>query len=231
MLFPFIRRADVFRPNRIARHGRTCSGHPRLCSDSAFKTWIPATIGERSDAVLRTAMRGHADNRSRSALGVRVMPTTNQTTTRLFSIHPRLKGRRSAERRNHPLAAQHQQALPLIDAGARQRTHTTHPRLRGGKAGGRSPSGASPRRSRTRPNVSTQPRPRFTPASGCGRYPHHDWRLSEAPRAPILLPAGSMPGPPGSGAHILRPQEPHPLRLPKVPSRKASLDRAGCHRM
>jgi hypothetical protein len=101
----------------------------------------------------------------------------------------------------------------------------------GGKGGGRSPSGASPRRSRTRPNVSTQPRPRFTPASGCGRYPHHDWRLSEAPRAPILLPAGSMPGPPGSGAHILRPQEPHPLRLPKVPSRKASLDRAGCHRM
>jgi hypothetical protein len=25
----------------------------------AAKTWMPATIGERSDAVLRTAMRGH----------------------------------------------------------------------------------------------------------------------------------------------------------------------------
>ncbi len=34
------------------RHGGTCSGHPRLIS---IKTWMPAT----SDAVLRTAMRGH----------------------------------------------------------------------------------------------------------------------------------------------------------------------------
>jgi hypothetical protein len=173
-----------------------------------------------------------AKNRSRGALR-RPSHADHEANNEasLVDSPPAMKGRRSAERRNHPLAAQHQQALPLIGARARQRTHTTLPRLRGRKGGGRSPSGASPRRSRTRPNVSTQPRPRFTPASGCGRYPHHDWRLSEAPRAPILLPAGSMPGPPGSGAHILRPQEPHPLRLPKVPSRKASLDRAGCHRM
>ena len=157
----------------------------------------------------------------------RVLLTTTTPAPKIDSLPatkdspPAIKGRRSAERRNHPFAARHQQALPLIDARARQRA----------PSGARSPSGASPRRSRTRPNVSTQPRPRFTPINGCGRYPHHDWRLSEAPRAPILLPAGSMPGPPGSGAHILRPQEPHPLRLPKVPSRKASLDRAGCHDM
>jgi hypothetical protein len=178
-----------------------------------------------------------AENRSRGALPRPSLARNHDAIpkNRLASgkkvSPPATKGRRSAERRNQPLAARHQQALPLIDAWARQRPHPTSPACGGGKGGGRSPSGASPRRSRTRPNVSTQPRPRFTPTSGCGRYPHHAWRLSEAPRAPILMPAGSMPGPPGSGAHILRPQEPHRLRLPKVPSRKASLDRAGCHGM
>jgi len=34
---------------------------------------------------------------------------------------------------------------------------------------------------------------------GCGSYPHHRQRLSEAPRAPVVMPAGTMPGPPGSG--------------------------------
>ena len=40
------------------RHGRACPGHPRLALLSR-KTWMPGTIGERSDAVLRTAMAGH----------------------------------------------------------------------------------------------------------------------------------------------------------------------------
>ncbi len=27
----------------LYRHGRTCSGHPRLCFGWALKTWMPAT--------------------------------------------------------------------------------------------------------------------------------------------------------------------------------------------
>jgi hypothetical protein len=30
-------------------------------SELGWKTWMPGTIGERSDAVLRTAMAGHDD--------------------------------------------------------------------------------------------------------------------------------------------------------------------------
>ncbi len=33
---------DDFRFDR-GRHGRTCSGHPRLCFGAALKTWMPAT--------------------------------------------------------------------------------------------------------------------------------------------------------------------------------------------
>ncbi len=36
------------------RQGRVCPGHPRLGGWG----WMPRDIGERSDAVLRTAMRG-----------------------------------------------------------------------------------------------------------------------------------------------------------------------------
>ena len=48
-------------------------------------------------------------------------------------------------------------------------------------------------------NALTQPRPRFTRERGCGRYTHHQLRLSEAPRTPDIMPVGTMPGPPGSG--------------------------------
>ena len=63
----------------------------------------------------------------------------------------------------------------------------------------RSPLGAPPRFLSRRPNAATQPRPRFTPRRGRGRDPHRHSRLSEAPRAPVVMPAGTMPGPPGSG--------------------------------
>ncbi len=65
-------------------------------------------------------------------------------------------------------------------------------------SGMRSPSGAPPRLLSQRPNASTQPRPRFSRSRGCGRYPHHQSRLSKAPCAPVFMPAGTMPGPPGS---------------------------------
>jgi hypothetical protein len=34
---------------------------------------------------------------------------------------------------------------------------------------------------------------------GCGRYPRHRSRLSQAPGAPVVMPEGTMPRPPGSG--------------------------------
>src|SRR6202042_3386796 len=37
-------------------------------------------------------------------------------------------------------------------------------------------------------------------------------RLSDAPRAPVVVPAGPMPGSPGSGLRD-RPQAPHPPRI------------------
>jgi hypothetical protein len=69
--------------------------------------------------------------------------------------------------------------------------------------GARSPSGAPRRRLPRRANARTQPRPRFTRAGGCRRYPHHRSRLSEAPRTPVVMPEGTIPGPPGSGLQAL----------------------------
>jgi hypothetical protein len=47
--------------------------------------------------------------------------------------------------------------------------------------------------------LTTRPRPRFTRTRGRGRYPRLQSRLSGAPRSPVVMPAGTMPGPPGSG--------------------------------
>ncbi len=77
--------------------------------------------------------------------------------------------------------------------------HLPVPGRGGASSGMRSPSGAPPRLLSQRPNASTQPRPRFPRSRGCGRYPHHQSRLSKAPCAPVIMPAGTMPGPPGSG--------------------------------
>src|SRR5712671_4279954 len=43
------------------RHARPCAGHPRLEAMSKIKDVDGRDIGERSDAVLRTAMPGHDD--------------------------------------------------------------------------------------------------------------------------------------------------------------------------
>jgi len=64
--------------------------------------------------------------------------------------------------------------------------------------GARSPSGASRRRLPERANAPTQPRPCFARTRGCRRYRHRQSRLSGAPRAPVVVPAGTMPKPPGS---------------------------------
>ena len=63
----------------------------------------------------------------------------------------------------------------------------------------RSPSGAPPRLLSQRPNALTQLRPCFTRTRGRRRYPRRQSRLSQAPGAPVVMPAGTMPKPPGSG--------------------------------
>jgi len=65
--------------------------------------------------------------------------------------------------------------------------------------GDRSPSGAPQRRLPRRANARTQPRPRFTRNTMRRRYLRLESRLSEAPRTPVVVPEGTMPGPPGSG--------------------------------
>jgi len=49
--------------------------------------------------------------------------------------------------------------------------------------------------------LSPRSRPRFTRTGGRGRYPRHCSRLSQAPGSPVVMPAGTMPGPPGCGVY------------------------------
>jgi hypothetical protein len=94
------------------------------------------------------------------------------------------KGRRSAERRMPSVV----RTVPPIGRG------------RGSDPNGdRSPSGAPLRRLPRRANARTQPRPRFTRNTMRRRYLRLESRLSEAPRAPVIVPGGTMPKPPGSG--------------------------------
>ena len=94
--------------------------------------------------------------------------------------------------------------------------HPTLPRLRG-RAGRGSPSGAPPRRLPKRPNASAQPGPRFTRKRGRGRCPRRRSRLSGAPRAPVVVPEGTMPGPPEDGSQL-------------PPAGTALAPSFGCHR-
>jgi len=91
----------------------------------------------------------------------------------------------------HPLSAPHSRMSPSESAG------------RGSASSGmRSPIGASPRRSSRRPNARTQPRPRFTRNTMRRSYLRLDSRLSGAPRTPVVMPEGTMPGPPESGTQL-----------------------------
>src|SRR5581483_11602749 len=54
-----VRQGNITEVNRISPSWPTCPGHPRFYRMRARKTWMPGTIGERSDAVLRTAKAGH----------------------------------------------------------------------------------------------------------------------------------------------------------------------------
>jgi len=87
------------------------------------------------------------------------------------------------------MSAPHRGMLPSADASGAEAIPAGTARL----------SALTPRLLSQRPNALTQPRPRFTRSSRCRRYPHHRSRLSNAPCAPVIMPEGTMPGPPGSG--------------------------------
>jgi hypothetical protein len=149
----------------------------------------------------RAAGRGEKESRSRDALTRPSSAHHHHAIPKRFA--PGKKGRRSAERRNPTIGRAASTSVAAHRCpGAAARPYLLLPRLRGRvREGARPPSGASPRLSPKRASACAQPRPRFTRTSGCGRYPHHQSRLSEAPRTPVIMPAGTMPGPPGSGSH------------------------------
>jgi hypothetical protein len=112
-------------------------------------------------------------------LAARLRPRSAITTKRTTK-----KGRLSAERR----MPSDVRTVPPVGGGAEAiLTGTARlPALR---------CGACPRRA----NARTQPRPRFTRNTMRRRYLRLESRLSEAPRTPVVMPEGTMPGPPGSG--------------------------------
>ena len=116
----------------------------------------------------RAKMKMHSPRR----ILARVLPTATTTKTN--------NKKREAERREaHPtMAASCDAARALAKA--------------------RSPFGAPLRRLPERANAPAQPRPRFTRTRGCGRYPHRHSRLSKAPCAPVVMPAGRCPDRPGA---------------------------------
>ncbi len=92
--------------------------------------------------------------------------------------------KREAERREaHPAMAASCDAARASQTSVRSLRHLICSKAR-------SPFGAPLRRLPERANAPAQPRPRFTRTRGCGRYPHRHSRLSKAPCAPVVMPAG-----------------------------------------
>jgi hypothetical protein len=150
--------------------------------------------------------RGGKQIRSRDAAASESCVTTKRERNNFFRYASRKTGRRSAERRTIHWPHRRRQVCAVC---------ATVCRCGGGSCGSRSPSGAPRQRLPERANAPAQPRPRFTRPRGRGRYPRRRSRLSQAPGAPVVMPEGSMPGPPGSGLQA-RPQElhsPHPTAV------------------
>jgi hypothetical protein len=161
-----------------------------------------SSFSRKPTGLLRSARNDNVKNRSRGAL-LRPSFAHHHHAIPKIDSPPANKGGRSAERRNPTIGRAASTSIAAHRCpGAAARPSLLLPRLRGRvREGARPPSGASPRLSPKRASACAQPRPRFTRTSGCGRYPHHQSRLSEAPRTPVVMPAGTMPGPPGSGSH------------------------------
>ena len=158
-------------PQERRRGGGKCS--PRAPNS---KTAPPAIFG---------AQRSPCSEKSNAVPATHPRPSFATPVPKIASKQK--KGRRSADRRTIHWP--------------RHTLRRCHPKMRGrgsGLIGGRSPLGAPPRLLSQRPNALTQPRPRFAPTRGRRHYPRRHSRLSEAPRAPVLMPEGTIPGPPGS---------------------------------
>jgi hypothetical protein len=115
--------------------------------------------------------------------------------------------------------------LPEKEGGGAPIAPTQRSPACGGGRGGGSPHGAPRRRLPKRPNASAQPGPRFTRRRGRRRYPRRRSRLSAAPRAPVVVPEGSMPEPPEDG--VTSPARRNRTRSINRPSPVTSLERAG----
>jgi hypothetical protein len=141
--------------------------------------------------------RADKRERSRGAYASELCQPRRRTNEASSISPPSLEKREAERRKAHPAMAAPQHSPPpraAEDEGGgtaarrKQSTCADHP-LRA-----RSPVGAPPRRLLERANAPAQPRPRFTRIRGCGRYPHRHSRLSKAPCAPVVMPAGHSSG-------------------------------------
>ena len=131
----------------------------------------------------------------------------SESCNKLRSPHPTLprkrgrvgwgRGRRRADRRIHPVTAPHIRALPLECARARQRA-ANDPLARTACCG-RARLSAHRRGSRRSGERCDSAQAALDATGRAGRYPRRRSRLSQAPGSPVVMPAGTMPGPPGSG--------------------------------
>ena len=116
---------------------------------------------------------------------------------------PKIKGRRSAGRRG--TAAPRLPMLPPANASGAARA-TNDPLARTVRLRARSPLGAPLRLLSPASERRTSAQAALHAMLYAGVTGALAARLSEAPRAPAIVPAGSMPGPPGSGLRV-RPQD------------------------
>jgi hypothetical protein len=147
-----------------------------------------------------------------------------QRTARKVRLR-RSEGRRSTDRRNVQPSATHFQALPSENASAAEARHTPK-RYRLTVLRARSPLGA-PLRYLPRKSM-----PRLGPGrascerEGTGVTRTTERSYSDAPRAPVIVPAGPMPRPPGS--EITSPARRNRTRPVSRPSPVTSLHGRDC---
>jgi len=154
----------------------------------------PPSFGRSPSPAPFHCARADKQHRSRGAHAPELCPRRRTTTKKQTK-------KREAERREaHPAMAVPPPYPPPLAGGGNRRG------LGAGRADkctqsaplnlleARSPFGAPLRRLPKRANAPAQPGPRFTRTRGCGRYPHRHSRLSKAPCAPVVMPAGHSSG-------------------------------------
>jgi hypothetical protein len=110
----------------------------------------------------RAAGRGGNDSRSRDASAPGFCPPPRHNNKALFDSPPKIEGRRSADRRIHPLSAPHIQMLPSACARARKRAERSALAYRRSTAALARPDASS---------IGSAPDPRFLRPGHVGCYP------------------------------------------------------------